>query len=83
MAAPITSNVRQLRTRVPLDPQADGVQVPSAVDLDSVQAIRVGWLESLIVRLRPQKLRQIDLALHIALGIHTCPADAPGDPIVT
>ena len=74
-AAPLTSNVRRIRSHVVLDPAADGVSRRSAISLDNIQPVRTEWLDRPIAQLRPEKLAELDLALHFALGIATCPSD--------
>lgn len=74
VVAPLTTTLRVARTIVLLDPHADGVPLPSAISLDSLQAIPVTWIEPTVVaRLTPEQLEEVDRALHFALGITACP----------
>lgn len=75
-AAPLTSNVRGIRSQVVLEPGPDGVPRRSAISLDNIQPVRVEWLDRPITQLRPEKLAELDLALHFTLSITTC---APSD----
>jgi mRNA interferase MazF len=67
--APLTTTYRDIPTAVPLDPEVDGVPQPSVVSLDNIQAIRKTWLESRVVSLRFEKMREIERAIHFALDL--------------
>lgn len=69
MAAPLTTTLRDIPTAVPLEPSSDGVPRPCVVSLDNIQAIRKDWLESVIVRLSPVKMREVDAAIRFALDL--------------
>lgn len=69
MVAPLTTRIRMIPTSVRLDPAADGVPEPCAVSLDNIQAIRTPWLDHRIVRLRTEKLQEVESAIHFALGL--------------
>ena len=73
MAAIGTTNIRDIRSTVRLEPGADGVPRPSIVNLDSLLAVRKEWLESQTARLRPEKMQAVDRAIHFALGLRNCP----------
>jgi mRNA interferase MazF len=68
-AAPLTTSIHVHPAAVQLDPRSDGVPRASAVNLDSIQAIQVGWLDTLITRLRPEKMEEVERAIHFALGL--------------
>lgn len=67
--APLTTTLRNIPTAVTLDPRQDGVPKICAVTLDNVSAIRKQWLDSLVVRLRPERMAEVDRAIHFALGL--------------
>jgi mRNA-degrading endonuclease toxin of MazEF toxin-antitoxin module len=69
MAAPLTTTYRDIPTAVSLEPDVDGVPQYSVVSLDNIQAVRKSWLESLIVRLRAEKMQNVEDAIHFALGL--------------
>ena len=69
IAAPLTTRVWDVPTTVPLDPRDDGVPRHSAVSLDNIQAVRKTWLDTLVVPLRPEKMRAVERAIHFALGL--------------
>lgn len=72
MVAPISTNIRRLPTVVTLDPEADGVAEPSAIYLDSIQAVHRDWLDTRITRLRPAKMQAVERAIHFALSLQNC-----------
>lgn len=72
--APATSQARAIRSWVVLDPQEDAMPRRSAVNLDGIQIIHADRIDQFIARLRPEKIRELDLALHFALGIGNCPS---------
>lgn len=71
--APITSRLRTARSWILLEPEGDGVPRHCAVNLDAVQVIPPRLIESFQTRLRPERMEQVDLGLHFALGIACCP----------
>lgn len=73
VVAPLTRSIRDIESHVVLEPTPDGVPYRSAITLDNIQWVRVEWLDRRIAQLRPEKLAELDLALHFALGITTCP----------
>lgn len=70
-AAPLTTSIRPQPATVQLDPHVDGVPRPSMINLDSIQAIPMEWLDTVIVRLRPEKMEEVERAIHFALGLRT------------
>lgn len=69
MVAPLTTRIRAIPTAVALDPADDGVPERCTVSLDNIQAIRTGWLDTVIVRLRPERMEAVDRAMRFALGL--------------
>jgi mRNA interferase MazF len=69
MVAPLTTTIRRIPTTVILDPVVDGVPQPCVVSLDNVQAIQIARLESMLVRLRPERMAAVDRAIHFAFGL--------------
>ncbi len=69
MVAPLTTRLRDVPTAVRLDPGTDHVPQPCVATLDSVQVIRKEWLDTPIAQLSPEKMREVDRAIHFALGL--------------
>ena len=69
MVAPITTRLRDIPTAVPLEPRADGVVRPCAVYLDHIQAIHMDRLETLVVRLRLEKMAEVERAIRFAFAL--------------
>jgi mRNA-degrading endonuclease toxin of MazEF toxin-antitoxin module len=61
--------IRSIPTAVLLDPRNDGVPSRSVVALDHMQSIRKSRVQTLLTTLRPQKLREVETAIHFALGL--------------
>jgi mRNA interferase MazF len=74
-AAPLTSTVRGIRSEVLLEPAVDSVPQRSVITLDNILSLELEWLDTPITQLRPEKLAELDLALHFTLGITHCPTD--------
>jgi mRNA interferase MazF len=74
--APITTTVRDIPSEVPLG-AADGMPRDCAINLDHLQTVSRGRIESLITTLSAQKLAAVERALLFALGFR--PVD--GSPI--
>jgi len=66
LAAPVTTHVRG-PTEVPRG-EADGVRVPSVINLDSAQLIERAWLIRRLGRASLQTMGQVCRALSIATG---------------
>lgn len=64
----VTSTVRGLRTEVPLGP-ADGLERECVANCDNVLTIGKAALSDRRGRLEPDRLRQLDGALALALGL--------------
>ena len=71
MVAPLTTTFRDVPTQVRLDPSRDGVARTSLINLAEIQSIRPEWLDALIVRLRPEKMAEVERAIHFALDLRT------------
>ena len=69
LAAPLTTRIRPIPTHIVLDPSEDDVPRPSAISLDNIQPVRKEWLDRLISELRPQKMREVDRAIHFVFGL--------------
>jgi mRNA interferase MazF len=65
---PVTSTTRDLPTEVPLD-ERDGLRRPCVAAAQDAVTIDQGVLLQLIATLSPEKLSEIDRALHVALGM--------------
>ena len=64
----VTSTVRGLRTEVPLGP-GEGLQHESVANCDNVLTIRKDAVGARRGRLGPERVRQLDGALALALGL--------------
>jgi mRNA interferase MazF len=69
MVAPTTTRIRTAPSLVLLEPGSDPVPKPCIVHLDHVQAIRREWLVEPLGDLSPERMAEIDRALHFALGL--------------
>jgi mRNA interferase MazF len=65
---PVTSTTRDVPTEVPLD-QRDGLRRPCVAATQDVVTIDQGVLLQPIATLSPEKLAEIEQALHVALGM--------------
>ena len=68
--APVTTRVRRLPIEVLLGPD-DGLPETSAANLDSMLTVPKSRLQSYIASLSADKIRQVDTAIHFALGLET------------
>lgn len=66
--APVTTRVRGIRSEVPLGP-ADGLPRPCAANLDTITTIPKSMLSAWLAHLSEAKLREVDDAVHFALGL--------------
>lgn len=69
MVAPITTRLRNIPTMVALNPHPDSLPRSCTVSLDNIQAIRKEWLANLILRLRKERMDEVDRVLRFALGM--------------
>ena len=67
--APITTTVRDIPSEVYLTPDEDGVLSPSAANLDNIQTVSKRRIGTLLAKLSPEKMGEIDSALCFALGV--------------
>ena len=67
LIAPCTTTVRHLPSEVVLEPGDDPIGRRCAVNLDSVESIAISHLVERIGRLSDERMRQICVALRIAL----------------
>jgi len=67
LVAPCTTNVRSLESEVLLEPGADPVPRPSAVNLDSVESVSVGALVDRLGCLSDERMREVCSALSVAV----------------
>lgn len=67
LVAPCTTTVRGLASEVLLEPGADLVPRPSAVNLDSIESVSVGVLVDRLGRLSDERMREVCAALAVAV----------------
>ena len=61
--APATTRLRVTHSWIQLG-RADGLPRPSAINLDAIQVIRPEQVDTFIARLTPEKLAEVDRAIH-------------------
>jgi len=66
--APVTTSVRGIPAEVELGP-ADGLPRRCVVNLDNLQTIDQRRLRGRITSLGPERLREVEDAIHFALGL--------------
>ena len=64
---PITTRIRNLRTEVAVGTE-EGLQNPPVANMDVILTVHKSLLRRRISTLRPEKMSQVDAALHFALG---------------
>lgn len=67
LIAPCTTTIRGLVSEVILDPTADPVPKPSALNLDSVESVSVGVLVDRLGRLSDERMQHVCTALAAAV----------------
>ena len=67
--APITSTIRNIPSEILLT-KADGVPKACAINLDHIQTVSKGRIESLITTLSSKKIADLFVALLFALGFN-------------
>jgi len=67
LIAPCTTNLRGLPSEVLLEPGDDPVPRRSAVNLDSVESVAVGVLVERLGRLSDARMREVCVALEVAV----------------
>ena len=66
--APVTTRVRHIPSEVPLA-VADGVPQDCVANLDTITTVPKDCLRSRVTALSARKLKEIDAAIHFALGM--------------
>ncbi len=66
--APVTTRVRHIASEVSLGPE-EGLPRPCVVNLDSITTIAKASLCERLTSLTFEKLREVEVALHFALGL--------------
>ena len=66
--APVTTRIRHIASEVSLGPE-EGLPRPCVVNLDSVTTIAKGSLRDRLTSLSSEKLKEVEVALHFALGL--------------
>lgn len=69
--APCTTTIRGLPSEVVLEPGDDPVPQTCTVNLDSVESVSIAMLTDRLGRLSDERMRQICIALTIAVGCDT------------
>ena len=68
LVAPCTTTIRGLASEVVLEPGADPIPRPSAVNLDSVESVSIAMLVERLGRLSDHRMRAVCTALNIAVA---------------
>ena len=68
IVAPVTTRMRHIPSEVPLGVD-DGVPQDCVANLDTIATIPKDCLRSRLATLSPRKLKEIDAAIHFALGL--------------
>jgi len=66
--APVTTRIRRIASEVSLGPE-EGLPRPCVVNLDSITTIAKGSLRDRLTVLSLEKLKEVEAALHFALGL--------------
>ena len=66
--APVTTRIRNIPTEVPLG-TADGMSRNCVVNLDTITTIPKDCLSSRITSLIPQRIKEVEAAIHFAMGM--------------
>ncbi len=66
--APVTTRVRNIRAEVPLT-TLDGLPQNCVVNLDTLTTISKSRLSHRLTIITSEKLKEVDIALHFALGL--------------
>ena len=66
--APVTTRIRHIASEVSLGPE-EGLPRPCVVNLDSITTIAKRSLHERLTSLSVEKLREVEVALHFALGL--------------
>ena len=65
--APCTTTIRRLPSEVTLEPSEDPIPRVAAVNLDALESVSVGTLTQRLGRLSDQRMREICVALNVAV----------------
>jgi mRNA interferase MazF len=68
IVAPVTTRTRHIPSEVPLGAN-DGMPHDCVANLDTITTIPKSCLHSRLTTLRPRKLKEIEAAIHFALGL--------------
>jgi mRNA interferase MazF len=66
--APVTTRIRRIASEVSLGPE-EGLPRPCVVNLDSITTIAKASLCERLTSLTFEKLKEVEVALHFALGL--------------
>jgi mRNA interferase MazF len=66
--APVTSRIRHISSEVMLTPE-DGMPQECAINLDTITTIDKDSLTKRITVLKPEKMNELEAAIHFALGL--------------
>ena len=67
LVAPCTTTIRGLPSEVVLEPGADPIPRPSAINLDLVESVSVGSLTRRLGRLSDDRMQEVCTALRVAV----------------
>ncbi len=67
LVAPCTTTIRELASEVLLEPGADPIPLPCAVNLDSVESVSIGFLVARLGRLGDDRMQRVCRALAVAV----------------
>lgn len=67
--APLTTTIRSSASMVALTPVQDRVHQMSVVNLDNILTVPVELLTEPVTVLRPEKMREVERAIHFALAL--------------
>lgn len=68
IVAPITTRIRHIASEVLLG-TADGMPCDCVANLDTITTIPKDCLRDRLISLSPQKLKEVETAIHFALGL--------------
>jgi mRNA interferase MazF len=68
IVAPVTTRIRHIPSEVPLGVD-DGISQDCVANLDTITTIPKSCLHSRLTTLSPRKLKEIEAAIHFALGL--------------
>jgi mRNA interferase MazF len=68
--APVTTRIRNIPSEVLLT-KADGMPKDCVINLDTITTIDKSCLHSRLVILSPDKLKEVEDAIHFSLGLNT------------